>query len=352
MRTIIIALGLVGLWCTQVAAQDLRVTTVTRPPFSMEIDDVQTGFSLDLMYALADDLGKSVEIIRVERFSEMLDLVKSGEVDAATANISITAQREMHMDFTQPIFESGLQIMMPADALETQSIWRAILSLELLLAIIAAFAALLCVGMLMWFVERKKQPYFDLPAREALFPAFWWALNLVVNGGFEERVPRSRLGRLFGVTLVLSSLFIVSIFVAQITASMTVSAIQTNVTSINDLRGHVVGTTENSTSAAALERRDIGHQTFNGLDAMFAAFEAGDIEAIVFDAPVLAHYVTNHPARDPILVGPVFSRDNYGIALPTNSPFAEDINLSLLNLRENGTYDELIQKWFGVNSGF
>ncbi len=352
MKLIVIALGFLGLMCSQLAAQDLRVATVTRPPFSMEQNGEETGFSLDLMNALSEDLGKSIEIVRVERFSEMLDLVKTGEVDAATANISITAQREMQMDFTQPIFESGLQIMMPADALETQSIWQAILSVELLLAIIAAFAALLAVGMLMWFVERNKQPYFDIPAREALFPAFWWALNLVVNGGFEERVPRSRLGRVFGVTLVLSSLFIVSVFVAQITASMTVSAIQTNVSSINDLHGHVVGTTANSTSSAALERRDIDHHTFDDLETMFAAFEASEIEAIVFDAPVLAHYVTSHPAREPRLIGPVFSRDNYGIALPTNSPFAEDLNLSLLNLRENGTYDELIQKWFGMNSGF
>lgn len=352
MRLLFIALGFLGLWCSQLAAQDLRVATVTRPPFSMEQSGIDTGFSLDLMNALSEDLGASIEIVRVERFSEMLDLVRTGQVDAATANISITSQREKVMDFTQPIFESGLQIMMPAEAVETQSIWQAILSIELLLAIIVAFAALLAVGMLMWFVEKGKQPYFDLPAREALFPAFWWALNLVVNGGFEERVPRSRLGRVFGVTLVLSSLFIVSVFVAQITASMTVSAIQTNVTSINDLHGHAVGTTRNSTSSVALERRYIEHSTFDDLDSMFAAFEAGDLDAIVFDAPVLAHYVTSHPARDPRLIGPVFSRDNYGIALPTDSPFAEDINLSLLNLRENGTYDQLIQKWFGMNSGF
>jgi len=37
-----------------------------------------------------------------------------------------------------------------------------------------------------------------------------------VNGGFEERVPQSRVGRGFAVLLVIASLFIVSIFVAQI----------------------------------------------------------------------------------------------------------------------------------------
>jgi polar amino acid transport system substrate-binding protein len=28
-------------------------------------------------------------------------------------------------------------------------------------------------GLLMWFFERRVQPYFGKPAREALFPSFW-----------------------------------------------------------------------------------------------------------------------------------------------------------------------------------
>jgi len=37
-----------------------------------------------------------------------------------------------------------------------------------------------------------------MPAKKAAFLAFWWALNFVVDGGFQERVPRSVFGRLFG----------------------------------------------------------------------------------------------------------------------------------------------------------
>lgn len=326
----------------------LRVATVTRPPFSIEVDGEQTGFSLDLWAALMQALGREYEVVRVDEFAQMLDMVQLGEVDAAVANISITAEREAVMDFTQPIFEGGLRIMVPTDASAGSPLMRALFSRDLMLAIALAFAALLAVGMLMWRFERRTQPYFDHDARSAIFPAFWWALNLVVNGGFEERVPRSTMGRLFGVMLVVSSLFIVSVFVAHITAALTVEAIQGSVNSVNDLYGKKVGTTEGSTASAFLKRREMPHREFAALSDLLTAFEAGTLEAVVFDAPILAHYVNTEGAGIGELAGPVFMRENYGIALSTRSDLAEPINRALLSLREDGTIEALRQKWYGV----
>ena len=121
------------------------------------------------------------------------------------------------------------------------------------------YAALtvLLAGMLMWVFERNRQLYFRRPLRDALFPAFWWALNLVVNGGFEERMPQSRFGRFFAVLLVVSSLFVVSVFVAQITATLTVAAISENVDSLNDLEDRRTATT-----AAAARRVKLLSETY------------------------------------------------------------------------------------------
>ena len=164
------------------------------------------------------------------------------EADLAAANISITARREVLMDFSQPIFESGLQIMVQADDVRQPSLLRALLSWDLAAAIGIAFLLLFGGGMVMWAFERRAQPYFDRPLKEAWFPSFWWALNLVLNGGFEERMPRSPLGRVLGVMMVISSLFFVSLFVARITAAMTVTALTSSVTSLSDLDNRTVGT--------------------------------------------------------------------------------------------------------------
>ncbi|WP_321367006.1 transporter substrate-binding domain-containing protein [uncultured Celeribacter sp.] len=329
------------------AAQDHRVMTVTREPFSMEVDGEQTGFSMDLWEALAEDLGWTYSVSRVDSFAEMLGAIETGEADAAIANISITSNRELVMDFTQPIFEAGLQIMTRADGGEV-TIWTAILSKDMLLYIAGAFALLFGGGMLMWYFEKHHQEYFNMPARKAMFPAFWWALNLVVNGGFEERQPRSPLGRVFGVFLVISSLFIVSVFVARITAVLTVEAIQSNVSGIGDLYGKSIGTVANSTAAEFLMRRDLNFVDYANPGELIEAFENDDIDAVVFDAPILAYYV-NHEGRGVgRMVGPIFLPENYGIALPTSSPYADQINHSLLKLRENGTYDTIYRKWFGA----
>lgn len=334
----------------QSQAQTLSVTTVTRPPFSYAEDGAQTGFSMDLLQALAEALNWDYSVDRVEAFGDMLSAVQDGTADLAVANISITAARETQMDFSQPIFEAGLQIMVPSDAARRPSLLHALLSVELFIAIGLAFAILLGGGMLMWGFERRAQPYFDRKLNEAWFPSFWWALNLVVNGGFEERMPRTPFGRLLGVVLVVSSLFIVSVFTARITSVMTVDAISGNVNSVNDLYGKQVGTISNSTAANFLNRREIEFAGYENLDDMLAAFQDKELDAVVFDAPILSYYAAHEGRRIASMTGGIFLRENYGIAFPTGSPLVEDVNQALLALREDGTYDEIYRKWFGVRN--
>jgi ABC-type amino acid transport substrate-binding protein len=329
-------------------AQTLTVATVTRPPFSFVENGRDTGFSIELLAELTDRLGWEYEINRVDAFSDMLGQVRNGDADLAIANISITAAREIEMDFSQPIFESGLQMMLRVEDMQAPSLLKAVLSWDLALAIGIAFVLLLGGGMLMWTFERRAQPYFDRPLKEAWFPSFWWALNLVVNGGFEERVPRTPIGRMFGVVLVVSSLFVVSVFVAKITAVMTVEAITGSVNSVNDLYGKRVGTIKGSTAAGFLDRREIEYREYDGLSMLIEAFEAGNIRVVVFDAPILSYYTTHEGARFGRTVGSVFLKENYGIIFPENSPRVEDVNRTLLALREDGTYDAIYRRWFGA----
>lgn len=343
----VISMMLVVTGVTAQTAENLSIATVSRAPFSMEVDGQTAGFSIDLLGAVAEELNLTVNYIRKDSFAEMLDAVKNREVDGAIANISITAERERMMDFTQPIFDSGIQVMMPAGESDSAAVLSAIFTRQIGLSILGALVLLFGGGMLMWVFERRHQEYFNRSATDAGFPAFWWALNLVVNGGFEERVPQSRGGRFFAVMLVVSSLFIVSIFVAQITAALTVSAIQSNIESITDLEGRQVGTIAGSTSETFLGQRGILPVGYENLDQMFAGFEAGELDAVVFDGPILAYYVRNQGKGNAELLERIYRPENYGMAFPTGSDLREDVDQAMLRLREDGRYDELLIKWFG-----
>jgi polar amino acid transport system substrate-binding protein len=44
----------------------------------------------------------------------------------------------------------------------------------------------------------------------------------------------------------------------------------------------------------------------------------------------------------------VYRPKNYGIVFPSGSPLREQVNQSILKLREECIYDELLTKWFGA----
>lgn len=332
----------------QLQAQDdgLHFLTIDRPPFSYVDDGNAAGFSIDLMRQISSAMGQEVRFTFVDEFSQLLDGVANGDADGAVANISITSEREALLDFSRPIFDSGLKILV-SGASTGASIWDVVFRWELLALILAGFGMLFVLGMLMWVLERKHQDYFKDNAREAMFPSFWWALNLVINGGFEVNVPRSILGRLLAVVMVVSSLFVVSLFVASITASLTVEAISGSIQSLDDLRGRRVGTTQGSTASLFLNERDVSHTGYGTFTDLMDAFEAEELDAVVFDGPILEYYLIQSPGLEAYLLDRLFRSEDYGIAFAQGSDLREPINRALLRLTEAGEYQALRQEWFG-----
>ena len=47
------------------------------------------------------------------------------------------------------------------------------------------------------------------------------------------------------------------------------------------------------------------------------------------------------------IAGEVFNPEAYGVVLQRGSTLREEVNRSILRLREDGSYSALIQKWFG-----
>jgi len=324
----------------------LKIMTIERQPFTILKAGKYSGFSIDLWQAVAGQLNVRTQFITATTFSGMLDAVKSGAADAAVANISITSAREEVVDFSQPIFDAGLQILIRENS-GSAGILSALLTWEIFAWLALGGLVLFVAATLMWFFERRTQPYFDHPYREGIWRSFWWALNVVVNGGFEERIPNSWPGRAFAVLLVVASLFVVSIFVAKITATLTVGELRSSIQSLSDLYGKKIGTTAGSTTASFLKSRSVRFAGFKDIKSMFAALESGQLDAVVHDAPILAYYAATRGRGIVRTTGKIFRPEKYGIAVQQGSALVEPINRSLLKLREDGTYRALVEKWFG-----
>lgn len=84
-------------------------TDTTFAPFEFRKDGELTGIDMDLIRAIADSEGFKVEI-RSLGFNAALQALTSNQVDGVIAGMSITDERKQVYDFSEPYFESGIQM--------------------------------------------------------------------------------------------------------------------------------------------------------------------------------------------------------------------------------------------------
>ncbi|MBM7624150.1 basic amino acid ABC transporter substrate-binding protein [Sporohalobacter salinus] len=114
-----------------------------------------------------------------------------------------------------------------------------------------------------------------------------------------------------------------------------------------DLAGKVVGVQLGTTGdLKASEIEDIKKvKRYQKITQAFIELRNERIDAVVNDLPVTAAYIMDNP--DVKIIGKPFTEENYGIAMRKGDDELEKkINKTIKKLKENGTYDELYNKWF------
>ncbi|BDZ39567.1 transporter substrate-binding domain-containing protein [Microbacterium suwonense] len=89
-------------------------TDTTWAPFEFQRDGELRGIDIDLIHAVAEDQGFDVKI-DVLGFDGALAAVTAGQADAVMAGMSITKERQKTFDFSNPYFDSGIQMAIASD---------------------------------------------------------------------------------------------------------------------------------------------------------------------------------------------------------------------------------------------
>lgn len=88
-------------------------TDIPFPPFVQGDPPDYEGFDIDVINAVADEIGLETEI-RDLPFDVILQ-GQSGRFDLAIASVTITPERERSVDFSHPYFEAEQGLLVPAD---------------------------------------------------------------------------------------------------------------------------------------------------------------------------------------------------------------------------------------------
>ena len=332
--------------------QAITVVTKDIEPFVFVDGEEVSGFSIDLWKALALELGIPYTFEIVATVQEQLDAVESNEADLAMAAISITAEREKSVDFSHRYFESGLGILTRSgNSTPLLDSFRLALSPTLLRLFVFLVLSILIAGHIIWIIERRRNEEFPQTYLRGVSEGIWWAAVTVTTVGYGDRTPVGRLGRMFGILWMFAGLFIIANFTAGVTSQLTLQTLQGEINGPEDLPGKRIATVAGSTSDTWLESEGIGYRTTATIEEAYSLLDSGSVEAIVYDHPVLLYYALQNEEKNLVIPGEAFNKEDYGIAFPTGSPLREEVNRALLILVENGTYQQIVKKWYGSVAG-
>jgi ABC-type amino acid transport substrate-binding protein len=331
----------------QAETRMLVVATREAPPFVIKQEDgTLSGIAIELWRDVARNLGLTYEFKETD-LAGMLEGLQDGSVDAAVAALTVTPQREALVDFSHPFHTSGLAIAVPTDTTGLGML-RGALSVQFFKALSALLVVLLFVGVLVWLLERRANPgQFGGKKHEGIGAGFWWSAVTMTTVGYGDKVPVTPAGRALAVIWMFFSVITISGFTAAIASVFTVQQFGSQIQGPDDLPGHAVGTVVSSTSADYLDQQFISATDFPDVRQALDAVAAGQLDAAVYDAPVLRYVATSHFAGKIEVLPGVFQRQDYAIALRSGSPLREDLNQVLLHRISRPEWERTLFRYLG-----
>jgi glutamine transport system substrate-binding protein len=134
--------------------------------------------------------------------------------------------------------------------------------------------------------------------------------------------------------------------------ALAVRANEKRITGIDDLKDKIIATKLGTTSAdfaKSIKCKNV--KLFPNIDAAYLELQAKGADAVVFDVPAIQYYRNTDGKGKVKIVGPVYKGQSYGIAFPAGSKLRDRVDVALLELMEDGSYDSIYAKWFGKSNG-
>ena len=88
-------------------------------------------------------------------------------------------------------------------------------------------------------------------------------------------------------------------------------------------------------------------RTYTTIEEAFAALKAGHVDGVIYEL-ALAQRAVERSEGGLRMVETVPTGEQYGIAFPKDSDLVEPVNEALAEIKEDGTYEEIYERWIGV----
>ena len=311
--------------------------------------DRPDGPMVEIWDELARRIGSPTTFVRIDTIAKLLAAAQDEGIDVALGPLAITEERERSLDLSHPVFHSGMRIAVREKndtgllaAVKSMLSWRMLELAGLVLALV------LVSGHLLWWFEHGHNPRsFPPEYPRGVLEAIWWIASTIITGGCDDKHVDGPLGRILAFAWMAGGIGLIAAFTSVLTATMTAEQVSGVIHGPRDLAGRLVGVQQSAVTKNSVQQRGGISQEYPTLKDAIEALTLGLVEAVVGETETLSAIVHQIGKGRLQVVGPTFDTFDFGIAMPSGSPFRERLNTALLRMREDGTLDRIKERWLG-----
>ena len=324
----------------------IKIAVKEFPPFVFKD---QRGFCIDMANSICKKNNLIPEFVYYKTVADVLNAVESGECDINFSGLTITAEREKRVDFSQPFFDSGLIVAVRAEPQSKTFIPYLPIFKAIGLSLVFFVVGLTLIAHLIWYFEKSDgdPKSFSTNYSKGILDAYWWAIVTMTTVGYGDKYPRRIKGRLIATCWMIIGIIWFATFTATLSSSLTIERMEHGeIAGLADLNNREVSVIKGTTSEAYLRYHDIIVVLADTFDDLISNLKQGKVDAVVYDAPALMYVSKKDPSVK--VVGNLFDEQRYGIVFPQtgNNYYKELFDVAILEMQNSGEYDKIYNKWF------
>lgn len=329
----------------------LTVGVKEAPPFAMkQPDGAWYGISIDLWRKVAADGELEFHFVEEATVGALIEGTASGKFDVAVAALTVTPGRERIVDFTHAYYVTGLGIAVPAEGVMSwMPVVRAVTSFGFLQAVLVLVGLALLTGTAVWLCERRRNESFAGGLARGLTSSVWWSTLAMTQRSPTGTGPMTLPGRLIAIVWMVTSIIALAVFTAGVTSVLTTKQLQGAVNGVGDLASVRIGTVTGTAAEETLTRMNIAGSGFpTALDGL-KALRAGEIDAFVYDRPLLGWTIRQGSLSSVRLLDATFDPQSYAFAVQSGSPLREQLSVAILSNMQGHWWTQLRHRYLGAN---
>ena len=328
----------------------LIVGIYQNPPFVIKtVDNSYEGLSIELWENIAASSNLNFRYQQYSDFIGILKRLEYREIDLTINPMDVNDQRIEKFDMTQPYFISSIGVAIPNLNRSTLTLFLSnAFSMAFLKIVLLLLLVIFVFGFFLWLVERKYNRYQFRPGLMGLFDGLWWSAVTMTTVGYGDKAPKSNLGKAIGIIWMFTAVIIISSFTAGIASTLTISGLQTDINSAEDIRlVEKISAVGASSSEAYLMQENISiHQTFASPILALRALAKKENDVLLYDHTILQYYINRLSLNDNVKLLPLTLKENYqSFMLPKDHPAYDRINVGLMKEIQQDSWEELQRKY-------